>query len=394
MSNSTRSGLATSAAGIILLAACLRGPITIVGPLLPLMQSDLGMTDVAAGALSALPLLLFALISLMAPASGNRFGLGRTLGVAVISVVLGILVRSLGSLPALWFGTFLIGTGIAFANVLLPALVKRDFGLKAGGVFAVYAASMAGCGGLAAALAIPVANLPGSDWRWALVMWSVPTAAASALWLPQMLAPSRSDGSGVSSTAPSLRRSPWTHAIGWQVSIFFAMHSLVFYSLVAWFAAYAKSRGMNVGTAGYYLAVYQAVSVITNLACAPLIQRSHSQTQLGFGCGLLFVAGAIGLFLNPPLSLIWLTVLGLGAGIAMTLSLSLFALRTRDHRQAASLSGMAQFIGYLGGASGPLVLGWLLTHTGGWSVPFMMIVAASVLLTVFAVLAGRSRYIE
>lgn len=39
----------------------------------------------------------------------------------------GILLRSRGSVWALYGGTILIGIGIALGNVLLPGLIKRDF---------------------------------------------------------------------------------------------------------------------------------------------------------------------------------------------------------------------------------------------------------------------------
>lgn len=105
------------------------------------------------------------------------------------------------------------------------------------------------------------------------------------------------------------------------------------------------------------------------------------------------LTGSTGLLLWPDLSLAWLGFAGLGAGIAMVTSLSLFALRTHDHHQAAALSGMAQFIGYLGAAAGPLLVGSLLETTGGWSAPLALLVAASLLVLVVATLAGRARHI-
>jgi CP family cyanate transporter-like MFS transporter len=188
--------------------------------------------------------------------------------------------------------------------------------------------------------------------------------------------------------------SPWRHPIGWQVSLFFALHSLVFYAVVDWFASYASSIGLPLETAGLYLLAYQVIAVATNLITGSLIRRSRDQTTLGLGCGLLLTVGSIGLLMWPILSLLWLACAGLGAGIAMVTSLSLFALRTHDHRQAAALSGMAQFIGYVGAAAGPLLVGLLHEATGGWSSPITLQVAASLLVTVFAPLAGRRRLIE
>jgi CP family cyanate transporter-like MFS transporter len=78
----------------------------------------------------------------------------------------------------------------------------------------------------------------------------------------------------------------------------------------------------------------------------------------------------------------------------MVTSLSLFALRTHDHSQASALSGMAQFVGYIGAAAGPMVVGVLRDLTGSWTVPMSSLVIASALVIVFATLAGRARFIE
>lgn len=77
----------------------------------------------------------------------------------------------------------------------------------------------------------------------------------------------------------------------------------------------------------------------------------------------------------------------------MVTSLSLFALRTQTHHQAASLFGMAQFIGYLGAASGPLLVGVIHDITLSWTAPMMLLIGASTLVIVFATQAGRPRTI-
>jgi CP family cyanate transporter-like MFS transporter len=71
----------------------------------------------------------------------------------------------------------------------------------------------------------------------------------------------------------------------------------------------------------------------------------------------------------------------------------LFALRTRNHHQAAQLSGMAQFVGYSGAALGPLLFGIVHDATGGWMSPLLMLSGCSVLVIIFASLAGRRLHI-
>lgn len=54
---------------------------------------------------------------------------------------------------------------------------------------------------------------------------------------------------------------------------------------------------------------------------------------------------------------------------------------------------MAQFIGYAGAATGPLMVGVLHDATGGWTAPMTLLIVVSALVIVFATLAGRDRTI-
>lgn len=376
---------------VILIGANLRAPITGVGPVLAEIQRDLGLGGVGAGLLNALPLLVFALLSMVAPASGRRYGLERTLAWALLAIVAGIVLRSAALPAAIWLGTLVLSAGIAYGNVLLPGLVKRHFADRAPLLFGLYAAAMAATAGVASGTTSLVADLPGSDWRWALGSWAVLAAVTLAAWLPQVR--SRADGGDDRTPVHPVitAASPWRHAVGWQVALFFAAPSLVFYSLVDWFPTYALAHGIAAASAGVQLLVYQLVAVATNLGSAPLLQRLRDQSGLGLVCGLCLVLGTCGLLLWPEHSLAWLVLAGLGAGIAMVTSLSLFAFRTRNHEQAARLSGMAQVIGYAGAAMGPLLFGTLHDLSGDWTRPMLLLIAASGVVVVTGVLAGRRR---
>lgn len=378
--------------GVILIGANLRLPITGVGPVLGEIQDDLHLGGLAAGILNSVPLLIFALLSLIAPSLGRRYGAERVLGISMIAIAVGTVLRSLPLTGAIWIGTLLLSAGIAFGNVLLPGLVKRDFPSNAASVIGLYAAAMAGMGGVAAGLAVPISKIAGSDWRWSLGIWSVLAIITLLVWFPQMRQKAAHATSKKLISEPQV--SPWKHSIGWQVSLFFALHSFVFYSIVDWFSSYAIASGTTAARAGTYLLIYQLIAIATNLGSAPLIKRANDQVTLGFLCGILLVIGSTGLQLAPAWSLLWLIFAGLGAGVAMVTSLSLFALRTRDHHQAAALSGMAQFVGYAGAALGPLLVGTIHDLTQEWRWPFAMLLVCSILTLIFATLAGRSRHIE
>jgi MFS transporter, CP family, cyanate transporter len=158
---------------IVLIAANLRAPITSLGPVLGDVQSALGLNDSIGGFLSAFPLIVFAALSLVAPAFGRAVGAERGLGVALLAILLGTVLRSAPFASAIWVGTVVVSTGIAVGNVLLPGLVKRRVPKHAAALIGVYAAAMATFAGLGAGLAVPISQLPGSSWRLSLGVWAV-----------------------------------------------------------------------------------------------------------------------------------------------------------------------------------------------------------------------------
>ncbi|HSF27192.1 MAG TPA: MFS transporter, partial [Actinomycetes bacterium] len=126
---SRRAGIgAAGLVAVLLVAASLRPAITSVGPVLDLIGADTGLSQTALGLLGALPLLAFAVVSPLVPGPQRRLGLERMLLFALVVLAVGTVARSLPTLPALWLGTALIGAAIAVGNVLLPSLIKRDFG--------------------------------------------------------------------------------------------------------------------------------------------------------------------------------------------------------------------------------------------------------------------------
>ncbi len=95
-------------------------------PLLDAIRSDYGLTTAQTGLLTTLPLLAFGLVSPLAAGVARRFGMERSLLLAMLLICAGIALRS-PSAALLFIGTAVIGCGIALGNVLLPGLIKRDF---------------------------------------------------------------------------------------------------------------------------------------------------------------------------------------------------------------------------------------------------------------------------
>jgi CP family cyanate transporter-like MFS transporter len=87
----------------------------------------------------------------------------------------------------------------------------------------------------------------------------------------------------------------------------------------------------------------------------------------------------------------WALILGAGQNAALALAIFFTAARSPDAATAASLSALAQGVGYLLASAGPLEVGLLHSTTGGWTVPFLVLFAFTAVMLVFGLLAARPR---
>lgn len=144
-------------AGILMIATTLRVTFTGAAPLLDAIRADYHLTTAQTGLLTTLPLLAFALVSPLAANVARRFGMERSLFIAMLLICAGIAVRSWPSAPLLFAGTAAIGCGIALGNVLLPGLIKRDFSQHVARLTGAYSLTMGAAAALGSALVVPLA---------------------------------------------------------------------------------------------------------------------------------------------------------------------------------------------------------------------------------------------
>ena len=121
----------------------------------------------------------------------------------------------------------------------------------------------------------------------------------------------------------------------------------------------------------------------------------RDQRKAVVGTVALTVTGLLGILLAPSsTALVWVILLGLGQGAALSLALLMIVLRAGDDNTAARLSSMAQGFGYLLAATGPLVTGLLHAATGSWTIPLILLVALCGVELVVGLAAGRARVIH
>ncbi|GLX70438.1 CynX/NimT family MFS transporter [Paenibacillus glycanilyticus] len=382
------------AISIIFVAANLRAPITSVGPLVSYIRESTGISNSVAGLLTTVPLLAFTFMSPFAPQLARRYGVERVILTALIVIGIGTLCRTLSSSAALFGGTVLIGLSIAVCNVLIPSLVKRDFSGKIGLMTGVYSVSMNFCGALASGISVPLARDAGLGWQGALSCWLILTALGILFWLPRMRHSrlTNAEQAQVNTATPVVK--PWRSPLAWQVTLFMGLQSFIFYNLVAWLPEILNSRGMSDDSAGWMLSLIQFSMLPFTFVIPIIASRMQSQRLLVIITTLLYVIGIGGLMLDGNhLVPLWSVLIGIAGAGSFSLAMLFFTLRTRTTHAAAQLSGMAQSVGYLLAAVGPLVFGMIHDVTGHWTVSIAMLIAASFLIFMFGMGAARNRYV-
>ncbi|WP_193509068.1 MFS transporter [Cryobacterium sp. BB736] len=377
-----------AAIAVVLLALNLRPAIVAVSPLLDEISDAVQLTAFSAGLLVTLPVLCFAALGPLAPVLARHVGLERALGLVLVLIIAGCALRLVPSLFGLFGGTVLVGTGIAFGNILLPGLIKRDFPHRVGLMSGLFSMSLAGGATLAAGITVPVARAGGLDWNVALGAWGIFAVIALAAWLPMMRSAGRTAASG--GVAVALHRD----RVAWYVTAFFGLQSFNFYATTAWLPTILIARGADTVFAGGMLALINVVSIVPALVVPMLLDRMRSQAGFAIGLGVLFFVAVGGFLAVPSAPVLWVTLLGIAQGASLGLGLTLLVLRAPDADHTTSLSRMAQSWGYLLAAPAPLLLGLLNDVTGAWTASLMLLLVMLVPQFVAGYLAGRPGLVQ
>ncbi|MEV4944526.1 MFS transporter [Streptomyces sp. NPDC053755] len=403
--------------GIVLASLNMRAALASVSPLVGEISAAFGLSSTASSLVTSVPVLFLGAGALVAPWLGRRFGAEPVLLAALVLLGVGILVRVLPSVYALYGGGVLVGTAIALLNVLMPGLIKRDFPDRAASMTSVYTGAMIAGATVVAAASVPLERALGGRWEASLAFWSLLAALAAVAWLPQVLIArgrtghqARAAGPGAGTRAgagpaggsragagpaggPAARAgSVWRSALAWQVTLFMGLQSLWSYVLIAWMPTIFTDHGMSPGTAGVVFAFNNLIQVAGAFAVPLLAGHMRGQRPLVVLVTTLVAAGYTGLLVAPVQGAwLWSAVLGVGQGGAVGLALTLIVLRSGDAVTASRLSGMAQTVGYLLAAAGPLAAGAMHQATGSWTVPIALVLCVCAAALGIGLLAARDR---
>lgn len=375
--------------GIILISINLRTSIASVGPLIPFIREDLGISNGLAGFLTTLSLITFAIFSLFAPTIGKKLGHGKAIFFGISLLSFGVILRVLGGVELLYFGTALTGIGIVIANVLMIPFFKARIPEKIGLMTALLSTGMSLFAAIASGISVPLAEDLGLGWRGSLVAWVGLMILALIAWIPQL----KARGSGQPGDLLTAKN-VWKSRLAWQVTLFMGAQSVMYFTMITWLPDMLIARGMSPVKAGLALSYMQLISLIGTFFAPSLLIRLRQQSGVVLGVGLGYLIGYGALFLHHELITFGaLTIIGVGSGASLSIAYTLISLRTAEDLTTAKLSGMVQSAGYVLAALGPLVFGVSLDVFDNWNILIWFLLAMTVQFIYFGLPAGKDKKI-
>ncbi|WP_328337686.1 CynX/NimT family MFS transporter [Streptomyces violaceus] len=425
---------------IVLSALNLRPAITSLGALLEEVREGLGMSGSVAGLLTSVPPLCFAVFGVMAPRLARRFGAGAVVCAGMAAIATGLAIRPYaGGTAGFLAASALALMGIAVSNVLMPVIVKHWFPDRVGSMTGLYSMGLALGTALAAAVTVPVSDALGGSWQSGLALWAGLAAAAILPWLPFVRGRAAASGPGRRADGDEAARYPDTATetsasvrtgaghedrpeagreetpapaptdpareeaprmritrsrTAWALAVFFGLQATAAYITMGWMAQIFRDAGVPAGTAGLLLALTMVMGVPLAFVIPRLATRLPHQGPIVLALGICGLIGYAGLYLAPAGGAwAWALLLGV-ANCAFPLALTMVGMRARTGPGVAQLSAFAQSTGYLISIPGPLLVGVLYQHSGGWGLPITLMSALMVPQMVVGWLAGRDRTVE
>ena len=362
----------------------LRPSINSIAPVLETIRTSLGMNASVASLLTSIPVLCMGLFAPIAVKFSGKWGIERVLGWSLLVIGVGTILRFFtNSTSFLLITAFIAGIGIAFAGPLLPGFIKRHFPKHVPSMIAIYTVALTLGAALSSSLIVPMQNSMNS-WQSALGIWGVLAFVAVLFWWLFVMRHIRPQDHLASTGTKTTM--PWTNKKAWLLTLTFGLMAMLFYSVTAWLPEIIQGMGYSKSYAASALTIFVVVQIPVSLVLPILLRKFPSRRLWLTVATLLQLVGLVMLaFSIEPLVATFL--IGVGAGGLFSLNLLLPLDATENPQEAAAWSAMTQSVGYVIGATGPLILGWIHDATDSFSTAIAGLIVINVAMMVVQTVA-------
>jgi MFS transporter, CP family, cyanate transporter len=299
----------------------LRITLLAVPPLIPLIHTELRLTETEIGTLGTLPSLLLAAVAIPGSALIARFGARAALIIGLLLVGLGSAARGAAiDVVTLYLTTILTAAGVAIMQPAMPPLVRAWLPLRVPVATAVYTNGLLVAETLAVGLTLPmVLPLAGGSWRLSFVYWAVPpiaTALIVAFFAPR-------DASRAAAAAPLRWWPNWRDKQLWRLALCLGCVNTCYFATNTFLPDYLTAIGQSemISAALTSLNICQLPASLAMLAFAPrLVRRPAAYVAVG----LFSLVSVIGMAAMSGWAVIaWAGLLGFAGAAGLILILAL-----------------------------------------------------------------------
>ncbi|MCF8890455.1 MFS transporter [Priestia megaterium] len=349
---------------LILAAFNLRPGLTSVSPVLHGITKDLGMSSTLASLLTSIPLLCFGFCSLFAGRLANRYQPEKMITFAITCIGIATFLRAFtNSSTYLLITALLIGAGIGVVSPLLSGFIKSHFPDKAASMISIYSTSMVVGASISIGLTTPLQHWFNHSWKNGLAFWSILALLAVPLWL-MVMKQSRIPVSNFSQkTKASL---PLKNKKAWLLTSFVGIVTLLFYCFAAWLPAIVEEKGWTPAFGGLVGTIAMIAQLPATLLLPSLLKVLPSRRFWITTFTLSIIVSLSLLCFTNVTPIVSSICLGVGAGGLVSLSLLLPLDMASSPLEASTWSAMTQAIGYMIGAVGPFIIGFLHDYLGSF----------------------------
>jgi len=340
-----------------------------VSPILNLITQEFGLTASEAGLLFSAPIITLAIIAFVGGFLGDMIGPHKTAGLGAILLSLSAFLRGVSpNFSILFILSLIVGIGWGFIFPNLPKLVKLWFMNRfVGTATGIYSTGVFAGGTLVLAITMPIVFPIVGSWRGVYYFWGAIAFIIAIIWWSLAREPSSSRGSELlsSQVLKSSFGAVLRNKYIWIVAVFFALAANVtFYIIIGWFPTFFIQKGISEASSGIL------TSVVTLAGIPAVFLIPFASDRVGLRKPFLWVSCLIaavsflGIIYTPfILDFILMGVLGitLTATYVMSLFLPLELVRPA---YSGTASGIVISVGYIGGALGPIIAGYLKDSTG------------------------------
>ncbi|NLV99536.1 MAG: MFS transporter [Clostridiaceae bacterium] len=362
-----------------------RAPISSIGQLVPFIQKDLALSAAAAGSVTTIISIMYALMSPVGGFLTARVNAKKLIYSCLLLSFAGTMARTFLGSFGLFTGTILAGLALGILNVQLPIFIRNQFPGRIGFYMGTYTATMTLSNSIAFASVIPLMDLSGS-WQNALRILSLLAVPALLVWI---LIPRNSLYTSKSKARLDIS---WSKMRAhFPLGILYGLQALIFFSTTTWMPSILMSQGRSGEESAFLMVLLQLISLPTNFTCGSIMQRSSRKWLMALLASGLFLSGLfLILFAQEKLLLqiIAIILLGLGNGFMFAMPFALLGFSGKDREENMNISTFVPFVGYTLAAIGPAALGYLYDLTQAWTAPIIFMMVGSLAYLFFGKKAG------